>query len=985
MVQSFTPEYSNELFKFVQEVYSQDIAHYFPKLKLEKLIDLLEHAEYLFESYRNLLNSGQNDEALTAFVIGCFYIFLIVPHSIQFHSRNKSYGIYSDLKKYYQEESNMTNVLLMVTNKIDSLLKTEIAESEAAKITRRRAYSVPSKSLEKQLRLLQVSNAEDPLPEVPGESNSDNESTMWTAPQLDPNDQLKLALAPAISPSSSASSALNEDYSRASRDSSLPPLDDPEMSFTRTMTEPRLRHASIPTSSPSSDDPDTLAPVNNIYSQDVDRFVTHRKDSYHSVYMMNEDYDDDLIFNLTRLQKQSVITCDKLMDILNGSDKNELLLVDLRLAKRFKRNHLVAHNIVNIDPKILWDSQTHAPLYSDSQLESVLANPTFNDRAKFKHIVYYTDMSTFLHVEFDYQLVFFQLLYTSSTELLCVPKVLLGGYEQWKKYISTYASNHSIDKNDYLYRPSHAEKKLETPPIPKASPPAIPHPTTAPPPLPSVPPPQLESTKPLPENKLKRAPMPLPEKLPSNALNVVSSAHHHRHPKNNQNYANRQRVTTTIPSLPKFHVSVPTIEQSPNAYVALSITGLRNLGSTCYINSMLQCLFATRSFRDIFLSSKYQEYFSHNYHKPNQLSKSFNMLFKKMYMNGGCSVVPTGFLKACNALRPDLKIPYDQQDTQEFLLFLLSQLHDELSDPDHVAADFPNLVLHDDDQLKVDHKEYNKWFENNIMKNGISPIDDIFQGQMENSLQCERCGYCSYNYSIFYVLSLAIPSHSSTFGKSKKVKLEDCINLFTSDEELTGENAWDCPKCGSAASGSGPEGDKKRKRRFLLSSDHPTSNRSKFFKLHSRSRSRSESPFGRLNNNPEKWKSKKLSTIKTLNFITLPPVLTIHLSRFYYDLTKKNNTVVTYPLILSIVLKNDEVVNYRLYAIVNHFGNLISGHYTSLVNKDLRHGIRHGLQKWYYFDDEVVKRDNNHGDFDAGITGISSSDVYVLFYERINE
>lgn len=95
--------------------------------------------------------------------------------------------------------------------------------------------------------------------------------------------------------------------------------------------------------------------------------------------------------------------------------------------------------------------------------------------------------------------------------------------------------------------------------------------------------------------------------------------------------------------------------------------------------------------------------------------------------------------------------------------------------------------------------------------------------------------------------------------------------------------------------------------------------------------------------------------------------------------------MITYPLILSIVLKNEQVIKYRLYAIANHFGNLISGHYTSLVNKDLDHNLNKGKQKWYYFDDETVKKDVNHGDIDAGITSISSSDVYVLFYEKIDE
>lgn len=98
-------------------------------------------------------------------------------------------------------------------------------------------------------------------------------------------------------------------------------------------------------------------------------------------------------------------------------------------------------------------------------------------------------------------------------------------------------------------------------------------------------------------------------------------------------------------------------------------------------------------------------------------------------------------------------------------MILLDRLHDELSDQQHVANDYPNLLLYNADALKVSNNEYKHWFDKNVIGNGISPIDDIFQGQMENSLQCKRCGYTTFNYSTFYVLSLAIPRRSMKLSK----------------------------------------------------------------------------------------------------------------------------------------------------------------------------------------------------------------------------
>ena len=158
---TFTPEYSNELLRRIQSVYKEDIKHYYPQLKLEKLLDLLEHTEYLFELFLHFGHEGNNKDALTSFIVGCYYLFLIMPQSIQFQSRNKSYGIYSDLKKLYENQASMTNVLLMVKDEIETILE-KTAEREINetnnRIVRQRAYSVPdSNDLTEQLHSLSVS------------------------------------------------------------------------------------------------------------------------------------------------------------------------------------------------------------------------------------------------------------------------------------------------------------------------------------------------------------------------------------------------------------------------------------------------------------------------------------------------------------------------------------------------------------------------------------------------------------------------------------------------------------------------------------------------------------------------------------------------------------------------------------------------------------------------------------------------------------
>lgn len=1010
MSRLYTPEYSDELLSFVQEVYSQDVKHYYAKLKLEKLIELLEQAESLFESYRESLSVEKYEDCLCEYVIGSFYVFLIIPGSVQFSARNKSYSIYSDLKKLYQDELNMSNVLLMVLHKVDSVLNQnmEILAKQHLDPSRKRAFSVEEPIIRYQLHNLQLNNADQKSVDDDYKSFA---STEWKAPQLDPNDRLHLAIASSKTTESSSLNSISLDENLYKEQDDTDALDSVSDKLLGSIHKPDLldrtgiirkvpRHQSLPTEQHHKlyAQNDSSLMLENMDS--FDRSRTHRKDSYHSVYLGDELEDlNNISTGLARHQQENIIDCFALFSLLKDAESREnLLLIDLRLPKRFESNHLVAPNLLNIDPCLLFDTEKGTSLESFEALKKIVANPILDKISQYDNIVYYTDYKSFMHLTFNYELILFELLFKKTGT--AIPKSLLGGYEQWKAFLNKQLRDSEFDKSLFLFRKSKSapsdktasKPSVQTDNIIKSSPSILskehnddtlisstpPIPKVAPPPLPGSP---LSA----PTIVYNRPPVPLPINSPAPLLKP-SIAKELRTPQRNDWTVQTQHLHVPF--------SIPTIERSPNEFVSLSITGLRNMGNTCYINSMLQCLFGCSQFRDLFLGGKYHRYL--NPKRSNTIiSKWFSLLFRKMYLNGGCSVVPNGFLKACHMLRPDFHIPTDQQDTQEFLLFLLDTLHDELSEPTKVANDYPNLLLHDDEKLLVDNKEYDKWFDEGLKNNGLSPIDDIFQGQMENSLKCQRCGFTSYNYSTFYVLSLAIPAMPppKTFSRSKKIiRLEDCINLYTQDELLTGENAWDCPKCGTHSNSSDGSMnsdetvDKKKKKNFLsVNGDHKS--RSKFFKLSSsRSGKRSLSPFKSNSVKPEKLhiKSKKMTTIKTLNFITMPNILVIHLSRFFYDLTKKNETMINYPLILDVVLKNNEIARYRLYGIINHFGNLVSGHYTSLVNKHLSHEIRKGQQKWYYFDDEVVKKEFNHGDFDRGITSISSGDVYVLFYERIH-
>lgn len=62
-----------------------------------------------------------------------------------------------------------------------------------------------------------------------------------------------------------------------------------------------------------------------------------------------------------------------------------------------------------------------------------------------------------------------------------------------------------------------------------------------------------------------------------------------------------------------------------------------------------------------------------------------------------------------------------------------------------------------------------------------SKIVDMFVGQLKSSLQCSYCSHTSVTFDPFWDLSLPIPNKSGT------VKLNQCLDLFTKEEVMDGD------------------------------------------------------------------------------------------------------------------------------------------------------------------------------------------------------
>ncbi|GME95145.1 unnamed protein product [Ambrosiozyma monospora] len=156
------------------------------------------------------------------------------------------------------------------------------------------------------------------------------------------------------------------------------------------------------------------------------------------------------------------------------------------------------------------------------------------------------------------------------------------------------------------------------------------------------------------------------------------------------------------------------------------------------------------------------------------------------------TIRPNRFLGLCNRLKPDFRIPYEQQDTSHFLYFLLDRLHDELKvedTPEHRASYATGDYETDPFSYFCDTPEYIKWNDNLLKHEGVSPINRAFQIQQQTTLECGRCRFKSKNYDYSSMLHLNL--------NGSEQYLETLIRQNLKPENLSEDlgNAWKCPNC----------------------------------------------------------------------------------------------------------------------------------------------------------------------------------------------
>ena len=330
-------------------------------------------------------------------------------------------------------------------------------------------------------------------------------------------------------------------------------------------------------------------------------------------------------------------------------------------------------------------------------------------------------------------------------------------------------------------------------------------------------------------------------------------------------------------------------------YKNRGISGLANLGDTCFINALLQIISHTYELNELLNGDGYKSKL--NNCVDSELLSAWDELRLLMWSEN-CTISPGGFIHAIRKIskikKNNVFSTMSQNDLPEFLTFLFDIFHTALKRKVTMTID-GNPKNKRDKMAKMCYEMMQKEYTGNY-----SEILNMFYGIHVSTLTSVGVAksddeYLSIRPEPFMVISLPIPLDAPF--KKDHISLMDCFDLNCESELMEGDNAWFNESLG-----------------------------------------------------------KKQNVYKRLVYWSLPDIMVIDIKRFEYnyktDSFVKNQSNIKIPIENVNFSKYVEGYNkdsyvYDLYGICNHHGDENFGHYTST--------IKTADSRWFNFNDSSVK------------------------------
>ena len=211
-----------------------------------------------------------------------------------------------------------------------------------------------------------------------------------------------------------------------------------------------------------------------------------------------------------------------------------------------------------------------------------------------------------------------------------------------------------------------------------------------------------------------------------------------------------------------------------NSYENRGLTGLGNLGNTCFVNSTLQCISHSYLLNDFLNKKTYRK-------RINKIPESLLLLewdkLRELMWSENCIIKPAGFISAVQKVaklkNKDIFTGYAQNDLTEFLTFLLTSFHEAIKR--EVEMNIKGNIENSKDKLAITCYEMMK----NMYSKEYSEFLNMFYGIHVSEIKSTESDYTNASPEPFFMLNIPIDNTKT---------LQGCIELYTQKEILDDNN-----------------------------------------------------------------------------------------------------------------------------------------------------------------------------------------------------